>query len=116
MLLATAQAAGSIGRLSFGLIATRFLPAWTTVIALGFGMSACAALMALASPTWSWPLLLVVAFVFGVTASGWNGVFLAEVARLAPEGRVGEATGAVLMFGLRSGWCSGRCWSPAPPA
>jgi hypothetical protein len=41
-----------------------------------------------------------VAFAFGVTASGWNGVFLAEVARLAPEGRVGEATGAVLMFGF----------------
>ena len=54
----------------------------------------------LASPSWSWPLLLGVAFAFGVTASGWNGVFLAEVARLAPEGRVGEATGAVLMFGF----------------
>jgi hypothetical protein len=44
--------------------------------------------------------LLSLAFLFGVTASGWNGVFLAEVARLAPEGRVGEATGAVLMFGF----------------
>ena len=63
-------------------------------------MSLCAAVMALAGPTWSWPLLLGVAFAFGVTASGWNGVFLAEVARLAPEGRVGEATGAVLMFGF----------------
>ena len=48
----------------------------------------------------AWPLLLALAFVFGLTASGWNGVFLAEVARLAPEGRVGEATGAVLMFGF----------------
>ena len=35
-----------------------------------------------------------------MTASGWNGVFLSELARLAPEGRVGEATGAVLMFGF----------------
>jgi len=61
---------------------------------------AAAALMALAGPGWSWTLLLTVAFLFGVTASGWNGVFLAEVARLAPEGRVGEATGAVLMFGF----------------
>ncbi len=31
-----------------------------------------------------------------VTASGWNGVFLAEVARLSPQGRIGETTGAVL--------------------
>lgn len=100
VLLATAQAGGLAGRLLFGLVATRFLPAWTTVVALGFAMSLAAAVMALASPSWSWPLLLGVAFAFGVTASGWNGVFLAEVARLAPEGRVGEATGAVLMFGF----------------
>jgi len=33
----------------------------------------------------------------GLTASGWNGVLLAEVSRLAPDGRVAEATGAVLM-------------------
>ena len=100
VLLATAQAGGLAGRLLFGLVATRFLPAWSTVIALGFAMSLCAAVMALAQPAWSWQLLLAVAFAFGVTASGWNGVFLAEVARLAPEGRVGEATGAVLMFGF----------------
>ncbi|MBV8838037.1 MAG: MFS transporter [Alphaproteobacteria bacterium] len=100
LLLATAQAGGLVGRLSFGLIASRFLPAWTTVVALGFGMSLCAGVVALATPGWSWALLLAVAFLFGVTASGWNGVFLAEVARLSPEGRVGEATGAVLMFGF----------------
>jgi MFS family permease len=100
LLLATAQAGGLLGRLGFGVIAGRWLPAWTTVVGLGFGMSFCAAVMAIAAPGWSWPLLLVVAFLFGVTASGWNGVFLSEVARLAPDGRVAEATGAVLMFGF----------------
>lgn len=100
MLLATAQAGGVIGRLGFGVLAARFLRAWTTVVGLGFGMSLCAAVMALAEPGWSWALLLVVSFLFGVTASGWNGVFLSEVARLAPDGRVAEATGAVLMFGF----------------
>jgi Na+/melibiose symporter-like transporter len=100
MLLATAQAGGVIGRLGFGLVAAQFLPAWTTVVALGFGMSICAAVMALAAPGWPWAVLLVLSFLFGVTASGWNGVFLSELARLAPEGRVGEATGAVLMFGF----------------
>jgi MFS family permease len=100
VLLATAQAGGLVGRLLFGMVATRLLPAWSTVIGLGFGMSFCAGVMALASPSWSWPALLTVAFAFGVTASGWNGVFLSEIARLAPAGRVGEATGAVLMFGF----------------
>ena len=47
-------------------------------------------------PGWPLPLVATVALLFGLTASGWNGVFLAEVARLAPEGRVAEATGAVL--------------------
>jgi MFS family permease len=100
VLLASAQAGGLVGRLTFGLVASHVFSAWTTVVGLGFGMSFFAAVVALADPGWSWPLLLAVSFGFGVTASGWNGVFLSEVARLAPEGRVGEATGAVLMFGF----------------
>ena len=39
----------------------------------------------------------LLALSLGITASGWNGIFLAEVARLAPSGRVAEATAAVLM-------------------
>jgi hypothetical protein len=63
---------------------------------LGFAMSACAAAIAIASPAWPLTALGTLAFAFGLTASGWNGVFLAEVARLSPEGHVPEATGAVL--------------------
>ena len=47
-------------------------------------------------PGWPLPLVVTAVFAFGLTASGWNGVFLAEVARLAPQERVAEATGAVL--------------------
>lgn len=95
-LLAVAQTGGLIGRIGFGLLATR-VPGWGTVMALGFAMSLLAFVMALAEPDWPWPVLLAVAFFFGLTASGWNGVALAEVARLAPEGRVAEATGAALV-------------------
>ena len=35
-----------------------------------------------------------------LTAVSWHGVLLAEVARLAPAGRIGSTTGAVLAFGL----------------
>jgi MFS family permease len=100
LLLATAQGGGLIGRLAFGLVASRYLSPSATVTGLGYGMSACALLIAFADASWPWPVLLLVAAAFGVTASGWNGVFLAEVARLAPEGRVAEATGAVLVFGF----------------
>ena len=36
--------------------------------------------------------------VFGGTAIGWNGVYLAEAARSAPDGKVGAATGGTLFF------------------
>jgi MFS-type transporter involved in bile tolerance (Atg22 family) len=36
--------------------------------------------------------------VLGTTASGWNGAFLAEVARLAPAGAVSAATGGSLFL------------------
>ena len=32
------------------------------------------------------------------TAGGWNGVFLAEIARLAPRDRIGDATGGSAFF------------------
>ncbi len=36
--------------------------------------------------------------VFGATAVAWNGVFMAEVARLAPRGTAGGVTGAWLAY------------------
>jgi hypothetical protein len=36
--------------------------------------------------------------LYGATAVGWNGVFLAEVARLAPDGRVAYLTGGTQFF------------------
>lgn len=96
VLLAIAQAGGLIGRLLWGMVATRYVPARAVVAGLGIAMSACSAVVAIASPAWPLALLGALAFTFGLTASGWNGVLLAEVARLSPEGRVPEATGAVL--------------------
>jgi Na+/melibiose symporter-like transporter len=96
LLLATAQGGGLCGRLFWGAVATR-VGASAVLAGLGFAMAAAAAAMALIGPSLPLAALFALAFAFGVTASGWNGVFLAEVARLAPEGRVGEATGAVLL-------------------
>jgi hypothetical protein len=39
-----------------------------------------------------------VAVVYTATAFSWHGVLLAEVARLAPAGRVGATTGGVIVF------------------
>ena len=65
------------------------------LLGLGMGVSALAALTA--DPAWPRGLLFAYAAVFGATAVGWNGVWLAEIARLAP-GRASEATGGCLFF------------------
>lgn len=105
-LLAIAQAGGLFGRLFWGLVATKLFASRTVVCGLGLGMAAAAGLVSVANPSWSFATLATLGFALGLTASGWNGVFLAEVARLAPEGRVAEATGVVLTasyFGLLLG-------------
>lgn len=96
-LLAVAQGAGLIGRVGFGVVVGRGIPALTLIAGVGVAMALAAIVIAgLGSALPVWALAALVA-LFGLTASGWNGVFLAEVARLAPATRVGEATGAVLM-------------------
>ena len=47
------------------------------------------------SPAW---LLYSVLFIFGASAIGWNGVYLAEIARQAPLGQAGIATGGTLFI------------------
>jgi len=42
-------------------------------------------------------LIYLVFAVMGLTAVGWNGVYLAEVARLAPAGLIGSATGSSMV-------------------
>ena len=96
LLLAVAQAGGLVGRLGWGWVATHVSTARGVIVGIGLAMAALAILVGCMGPGWPLPLIATVALLFGLTASGWNGVFLAEVARLAPEGRVAEATGAVL--------------------
>ena len=51
---------------------------------------------ALLSTSMSTVLLLGILAVFGASAIGWNGVYLAEVARQAPKGQASLATGGTL--------------------
>ena len=94
--LASAQAGGLLGRLGWGFLAMRINSARLVLIGLGLGMTACAAVFGFWGDMLGKSGQYILAAVFGLTASGWNGIFLAEVARLAPQGRIGETTGAVL--------------------
>jgi MFS family permease len=94
--LSVAMIGGAVGRLVWGALADRWLPPRAMLGGLGLLMSASAFLMALVSAAWPAPAVYLLALVFGASAVGWNGVYLAEVARIAAPGRAGAATGASL--------------------
>lgn len=94
--MAVSQAASVAGRIAWGVLADRALGRRRTLGLLGLGMGACALATLAASPEWPGWLLIVFASVFGATAVGWNGVFLAHVARVSPPGQVSQATGGCL--------------------
>ncbi len=94
--LACAQGGGLMGRIGWGYLAMRIGASRLILISLGLGMALCAAMLGLFGAGFGKAGQYALATAFGFTASGWNGVFLAEVARLAPQDRIGETTGAVL--------------------
>lgn len=95
--LGAAQAGGWVGRLGWGWIASRHVAPLRLLSALALVMAACAAAVGLGIARLPaaalWPLVVV----YGLSASGWNGVFLAEVARRGPPEAAGRATAAVLV-------------------
>jgi MFS family permease len=98
LVMAVAQIASVTGRIVWGVLADRVLKRRTMLGLLGIGMGISSLLALVAGPEWPRWLLFVYASAFGATAVGWNGVYLAEVARLAPEGRASAATGGALFF------------------
>lgn len=94
--LSVAMLAGAAGRPIFGAMADRWIAPRRLLGWLGLGMSAGAFLTAAISTAWPVPTVYLLALAFGAAAVGWNGVYLAEVARIAPAGRAGAATGASL--------------------
>ena len=96
--LAVAQFGGFVGRLGFWLIIGPRLGVMTLLLGIGFGMTAAALATGLAAGVLPPLALGVLCFLFGLTASGWNGVFLAEIARQAPPGEIARVTGGVMMM------------------
>ncbi len=97
-LLTASQLAGVGGRLLWGVTADRFAAPLKILGLLGLGMSAAALVTASFTPGWPLAAMLAVCVAFGGTATAWNGVYLAQVARLSPPGRAGEMTGGTSFF------------------
>jgi predicted MFS family arabinose efflux permease len=91
--LAVAQAAGIGGRILWGAVSGTLLSARWLLVLLGLAMAGASAAVAGFGPATPVSVLYTVAVLFGGSAIGWNGVMLAELARIAPPGLAGVATG-----------------------
>lgn len=93
-----AQGGGVVGRILWGWVADRWGGASRTLTGLMVLMLACGLAMATLGPHTSagWVLVLLVAY--GASAIGWNGVYLATVARLVPKEQAAAATAGSLFF------------------
>jgi MFS family permease len=97
-LLSAAQVSGVIGRILWGAVADRYVKPRIMLGVLGIAMAAGALATALFTPQWPYPAILVTCALFGAVAIGWNGVYLAEVARVAKPEFAAVATGGTLFF------------------
>ena len=89
---AVMQATGIFGRVLLGWVADRLGSAVHTLRVLGIASAATMTVIALTTPGWPLWALVALAGLAGITVSSWNGIYLAEVARIVPLPRVGEAT------------------------
>jgi MFS family permease len=98
VVFAVAQISGAAGRVLWGVVADHLLKPRSVLAGLGLVMIVCGGALASLNPAWPPAAVLAVCVLYGATAVGWNGVFLAEVARLAPDGRVAYLTGGTQFF------------------
>ncbi|MBK1659277.1 MFS transporter [Paracraurococcus ruber] len=92
---ATTQAVGAAARLGWGALADRWGDG-PRILALIGGITVLGGLLVPLAPAWPAGAVILLFCLLGGSAAGWNGVLMAEAARLAAPGRAGEAAGAVL--------------------
>jgi MFS family permease len=95
-ILAVTHAAGAFGRLAWGWLADRMRSG--TAALLANGAVAIAGALATAAIVAGWPVWAIAAAtsVFGFSAIGWNGVFMAVIARQSAPQDIAIATGGTL--------------------
>jgi MFS family permease len=101
--LSVAQMGGIVGRVAWGYVSDRWLGARRALAMLAALMALSTLATALLNEQVPPVLVFTLLIVFGASAIGWNGVYLAEVARRAPPGMASMATGgtlAVTFFGV----------------
>jgi MFS family permease len=98
LILAISQVAGVLGRLIWGAVADRVGEG--TIVLAGLAAVMALANVGIALAASGLPLVVVGGLfaVLGLTAAGWNGVFLAEVANRSPASEIAATTGGAMFF------------------
>ncbi len=91
------QLSGTFARVVMGWLADK-LGGPRALMLLAIGSSVMILEVSRIDAQWPFWLITLVGLVVGTTSTSWNGVYLAEVARLAPPGRVGDATAGSTFF------------------
>ncbi len=92
------QLASFAGRVVVGIIADRL--GSTRLMLTAMAVASCGAAIMMAQFDSGWPraALFAAAGLAGVCVATWNGLFLAEIAKLVPPEEVGEATASSTFF------------------
>jgi len=95
---ATHHISGIAARMLLGFVAGKWIATRTVLPLLAYIMAA--GLVAVALSTESWPVWVFygVAIVLGIGGNGWVGLFLSEIAILAPAGRAADTTSGNQFF------------------
>jgi MFS family permease len=98
LIFSAAQAAGVAGRILWGWLADKVFGGRWMIALVAFGMGGGALGVATFDPSWPVAPLTLVSMLFGATALGWNGAWVAEISHRAPPGAAASATGGSLFF------------------
>ena len=93
-----AMGAGIAGRLIWGWVGSHYVPPVLLLALLGVAMGFASMAVGMVAPDWQKPAVWAVAFVYGLTGIGYQGVLLAEIARVSPPGMAGVVTGGAVFF------------------
>ena len=91
------QVSGTIFRIIMGWIADR-IGSSRALLLLACASMGMVLVFAHMGSQWSPWMIMATGFCLGMTSISWNGVYLAEVARIAPQGRIGDATSGSTFF------------------
>lgn len=97
VILGLVQITGAVTRILWGFLADLLRDGLLVLIGLGLIMAAAATVVALSAGLPAWvPIGMFV--LLGLSAVGWTGLYMSEVARLSPAQSVGATTGATMFF------------------